>query len=394
MFELPNQLNNKWKILAIISFILFLCAIVFSLLWYFLFYLEPASSKITIVNANYLTTLEVPQVETKKIEEPNKEIKKTITTTSIMFVGDIMLDRAVFYIIKKNNNDFSFPFAKITGFLASADFRIGNLEGPITNNKSIIKAGDANDNGGNLRFTFSPSASIPLAKNFDLLSLANNHTTNFANDGVMQTKKYLNDAGINYFGDFYNRDQLSYIYEVSTDLKIAIVGYHQFYNGGLDNVLSEIKRIKTEKLADLLIVYPHWGTEYLTLHPDSRQTKLAHQFVDAGADIIIGSHPHVVQPIEIYKDKPIFYSLGNFIFDQYFSKETKEGLLLNLSIEKDDENLKTKIYFLPINITINNQAELMEEKNKKQVLDTIAINSDVSEETKSGIKEGLLEFSF
>jgi len=158
--------------------------------------------------------------------------------------------------------------------------------------------------------------------------------------------------------------------------------------------LSEIKRIKTEKLADLIIVYPHWGTEYLTSHPDKRQTDLAHQFIDSGADIIIGSHPHVIQPIEIYKEKPIFYSLGNFVFDQYFSKETMQGLMLKLDIVKKENKLETDISFLPINITIDNQAELMGEDSKKQVLDNFAKNSLVEDNIKNEIREGKINFSF
>jgi len=393
MFELSNQeKSSKWKIWAIVSIALFLCTLSFALLWYFLFYLSPPVEKNIVENVQAATIPVVVEVETAKPEE-KKEI--VYPSTSIMIVGDIMLDRDVFYRIKKNNNDFAFPFAKITDVLAGADFRVGNLEGPITNNQSIIKAGSAEDNGGNLRFTFSPNTTTSLANNFDLLSLANNHITNFANAGVVQTKKYLEEAGINYFGDFYNQTDLSYIYEASVDLKVAFVGFHQFYNGGLNNVLSEIKRIKTEKLADLIIVYPHWGTEYLTSHPDKRQTDLAHQFIDSGADIIIGSHPHVIQPIEIYKEKPIFYSLGNFVFDQYFSPETMQGLMLKLLVTKNEDNLKVDFELLPLQISRQTQVSLIDDQIvKNKVLDGIAKDSNVSEELKNKIRNGEINFTF
>ena len=393
MFELPNQPENtKWKIWAIVSVALFLCTLSFVLVWYFLFYLSLPTQKNIVENVQAATIPVVAEVETMKLEE-KKEI--VYPSTSIMIVGDIMLDRDVFYRIKKNNNDFAFPFAKITDVLASVDFRVGNLEGPITNNRSIIKAGDAEDNGGNLRFTFSPNTTTSLANNFDLLSLANNHITNFGNDGVTQTKKYLGESGINYFGDFYNKEELSYIHTFANNVKIAFVGYHQLYNGGLYNVLNEIKKIKTDKSADIIIVYPHWGTEYLTNRPDKKQQEIAYQFIDSGADIIIGSHPHVIQPIEIYKEKPIFYSLGNFVFDQYFSPETMQGLMLKLLVTKNEDNLKVDFELLPLQISRQTQVSLIDDQIvKNKVLDGIAKDSNVSEELKNKIRNGEINFTF
>lgn len=391
MFELPHQQkHSKWRIWAMLSIVLFLFCLAGTLVWYFLFYLSPPEYKQEIVEIKTPVIVETPKHEIKKQEE----ILPEVSSTTIIMVGDIMLDRDVYYNIRKNNNDFSFPFAKIETFLSEADFRVGNLEGPITNNASIIKPGGAEENGGNLRFTFSPSTTMPLSENFDLLSLANNHITNFANDGVMQTKNYLQKAGINYFGDFYNDSDLSYIYEAASDLKIAFVGFHQFYSGGLDNVLDEIRKIKSEKLADIIIVYPHWGTEYLTTNPDRKQKELAHQFIDAGADLVIGSHPHVIEPIEIYNDKPIFYSLGNFIFDQYFSPETMQGLALKLNFVKKEDKIETKINLIPLAISRETQVSVMEDDSKKQkVLDAIANDSEVVDSMKEEIRKGEIEFS-
>ncbi|MDD2656821.1 MAG: CapA family protein [Patescibacteria group bacterium] len=393
MFELPdNQKHTKWKILAIVSIALFLCGLAGASIWYFLFYLSPVENK------DFVENVEVPiVVETKKseIKKEEKIVTPEFSSTTIIMVGDIMLDRDVFDFIKKNNSDFDFPFAKIKTFLADADFRVGNLEGPITNNKSIIKAGDASDNGGNLRFTFSPSTTLPLSQNFDLLSLANNHITNFANDGVVQTKNYLTKAGINYFGDFYNQTELSFIYEVATDLKIAFVGFHQFYPGGLNNVLSEITKIKSEKLADVIIIFPHWGTEYLTTRPDGKQQELSSKFIDAGADLVVGSHPHVIEPIEMYKDKIIFYSLGNFIFDQYFSPETMQGLALKLNFIRKENKIEAKINLIPLAISRETQVSVMEDSSKKQkVLDSLAENANVIDSVEDQIRKGEINFTF
>jgi poly-gamma-glutamate synthesis protein (capsule biosynthesis protein) len=104
------------------------------------------------------------------------------------------------------------------------------------------------------------------------------------------------------------------------------------------------KLIEDEKASErFVIIYPHWGNEYQTSH-SAKQEETAHDMVDAGADLIIGSHPHVVQDSEIYKNKPIFYSLGNFVFDQTFSQETQRGLIIGVSIEKDS----LTISFVPV----------------------------------------------
>jgi len=102
--------------------------------------------------------------------------------------------------------------------------------------------------------------------------------------------------------------------------------YHNFDLPAATALIQE-----TKKNVDLIIVHIHWGTEYQHQF-NQQQEKIGHALIDAGADIIIGHHPHVVQGMEIYKNKPIFYSLGNFIFDQYFSPDTQEGLAVGLKL--------------------------------------------------------------
>ncbi len=114
-------------------------------------------------------------------------------------------------------------------------------------------------------------------------------------------------------------------------IKIGFVGFHEFSYVGLDNVLAEIDRLRPT--VDVLIVSPHWGVEYQK-EPTSSMRKNARLFIDHGADAVIGAHPHVVGNIDEYQGKKIFYSLGNFAFDQYFSKETMNGLAVHISIIK------------------------------------------------------------
>ncbi len=229
-----------------------------------------------------------------------------------------MLDR----LVRRQMMEYGdlFPFEKVADFLANsgADMTIGNLEGPITHYPS--KTIDFKNKA--LQFTFATSTGALLRSvGFTHLGLANNHTLNFGPIGFRETKENLVEANLGYFGDPKNTDGIGMIATVR-DMKIGLVGYHAF-DYGIEKIYAEIVRLRSQ--VDLLFVFPHWGTEY-ELVPNENQTYPAHKMIDLGADAIFGAHPHVVQPIEIYKNKPIFYSLGNFIFDQDFSQNTKIGL--------------------------------------------------------------------
>jgi gamma-polyglutamate biosynthesis protein CapA len=121
---------------------------------------------------------------------------------------------------------------------------------------------------------------------------------------------------------------------------------------GLSHCLADINQV--ENSSDLVIVYAHWGNEYQSNSNLAIQT-IAHKLIDAGADVIIGSHPHVVQESEIYNGKVIYYSLGNFIFDQYFMPETQQGLLVKMVIDMKAETIafiEYPILLLPTGQTI------------------------------------------
>jgi poly-gamma-glutamate synthesis protein (capsule biosynthesis protein) len=96
--------------------------------------------------------------------------------------------------------------------------------------------------------------------------------------------------------------------------------------------MAEIARLRPS--CDFLVVFPHWGIEY-QITASARQQELAHEFVDAGADLVIGAHPHVVEPVELYRGKAIFYSLGNFVFDQGLSFWTEHGLAVQVILHQD-----------------------------------------------------------
>jgi len=258
------------------------------------------------------------------------------TYTQILFTGDLMFDRGIRQYASKNGSN-EFIFQKVRSLLENQDLVVSNLEGPITGNDSI-SLGTVPASANNYTFTFDPSVAKTLyQENIKLVSLGNNHILNFYTAGLLATKKYLNDAGIEYFGA---PDGPKSIIKTIDGFKIAFVNYNEFSgSAALDQsqTISEIQKLKSE--SDLIIVYCHWDVEYKT-EPTEATKELAHQFINAGADLIIGSHPHVVQSTETYNSKKIYYSLGNFVFDQYFSPDVRNGLGVILKIDPKTKNMQ------------------------------------------------------
>ncbi len=267
---------------------------------------------------------------------------------SVLVVGDIMLDRNVRNKIDKDG--FEKFFAGVKDAVSNADIAVGNLEGPFTTYPSITASLENKD----LTFTFDPKLAPKLASlGFDILGLANNHTQNFGQEGMAMTRKYIRDAGMFYYGDPDNTVETSII-TAKNSISIGFVGFHEFGYKNFDHILSEIDTLRTQ--TDVLIVSPHWGVEYQK-EPTEKMQNWAHQFIDHGADAVIGAHPHVIGDTEEYKGKKIFYSLGNFAFDQYFSEATMNGMAVKMQIEKDDGGqIKIAYVSIPIRADKNGTA--------------------------------------
>jgi len=293
---------------------------------------------------------------------------------TILLVGDIMLDRGVESLIKQNS--IYYPFQKISHFLRGIDIVFGNLEGPIINNPSEFPA-------NSLKFAFNPEVIRGASWcNFNLFSLANNHTLDMGKKGLEETEGWLKKYEINFVGNplFGSSNNLNSSF--LRDNIIFLAFNHIFpFIAKEEEITKTIKTVKSVNPDNFLIVSMHWGEEYkLTNSPV--QQKLAHKIIEAGADLIIGHHPHVVQNIEKYQGKLIFYSLGNFIFDQYFSPETQEGLAVGLEIYPD--GLTCRIFPLQINLS---QPVLMEHCKARDFLIQLAKRSDnkLVDEIKGGI---------
>ncbi|HAT73689.1 MAG: hypothetical protein US30_C0007G0032 [Candidatus Moranbacteria bacterium GW2011_GWF2_36_839] len=315
-------------------------------------------------------------IATKK--EKKVEIKKEKENIKLFFLGDFMLDRYNRNLAETNGSDW---FVKnIQAIFADNDLNILNLEGTITN-KPSVSVGTNETQKGHFVFTFSPekTESFLLENKIGLVSLGNNHSLNFGKDGMVETKNNLRNFGVEYFGD--PTEENNFLIKNIKGQKIGFVSFNQFFGPSEEKTIENIK--ETKKRSEFVIVYTHWGSEY-QLKENEKQKKLAHQFIDNGADLIIGSHPHVVQPLEIYRNKAIFYSLGNFVFDQYFSQDVKNRLAVAVSISKE----KTEFVLEPLYTQSNGQIVLSDKTKRKELLGRIAENSTISDDTRNAIKLG------
>ncbi len=269
----------------------------------------------------------------------DKAIIQPKSYVQLLFVGDLFLDRGIRYYAQKNGG-YEFIFEKISAELLKNDLVVANLEGPITDYKSkSINTGVGDPN--NFVFTFDPAVAKTLFnENIRLINLGNNHILNFGREGVASTKKYLSQAKVDYFGA--PDGPRSALAEIN-GVKVVFVSYNEFASNNVEleqkSAIEEINKVRLG--ADIVVVFAHWGAEYKLISSVYVQ-KLAHQFVDAGADLIIGGHPHVIQQMEEYKGKRIYYSLGNFVFDQYGFKNCQDGLGVEVKIDKKTKSLEFK----------------------------------------------------
>lgn len=287
--------------------------------------------------------------------------EKTDDLITLMFVGDIMLSRSVGDKMKKVN-DWSWPFLKVADYLNGADLLFGNLEGPISAQGVNV--------GSIYSFRADPKTAQGLKyAGFDILSVANNHIGDWGEIAMEDTLRFLTENAIEYIGGgFSEADSHKPVIKEIKGVRFAFLAYtalgaRQTEARGetsgitwlnVDRMKQDIKNVL--EYSDFVVVSIHFGEEYQS-NSNQFQKNAARSAIDAGASLVIGHHPHVIQEIENYNEGYIAYSLGNFIFDQFFSKETMEGLLLKV-ITTGKEIVK--IEPIKINISRELQAELKE----------------------------------
>lgn len=266
--------------------------------------------------------------------EKQQEHEKIYT---ILAGGDIMMDRGVEAVIKRVDEDYNFSFDLIRDDLNQADYVFANLEGSI----SDVGA----DTGKPYSFRFEPAVADALSfGGIDGVSLANNHMLDWGRESLCETTKHLDRVDIDYVGGGCDSNTAERpLIKQFGNTSVGFLAYTEFYQGAhaLGDIpgMSEwdLKKIQERISAlgeqvDIIMVSMHWGAEYKNRATDA-QVALGQQFIDMGADVIIGHHPHVDQEIERYGDGWIIYSLGNFVFDQSWSENTMEGLLAEIQIQ-------------------------------------------------------------
>jgi poly-gamma-glutamate capsule biosynthesis protein CapA/YwtB (metallophosphatase superfamily) len=236
------------------------------------------------------------------------------------------------------------PTIKSTGhpgamrdLISSADLALANMEESAPDNYVFHPTGTS--------FTGDPALLAGVARaGIDVVSAASTHIGDGGKVGILQTLRSLDKYGIAHFGAGKNlaAARKPAIFEMG-GVKVAILGYDsisaKWYaatsttTGSAPLVAAYVKAdvaAARRAGAAVVIVFPHWGIEY-TSGPSAYQQRMAHLMIDAGADIVIGNHPHWVQAMEVYKGRPIWYALGNFTFDQSWSEPTLEGITLELT---------------------------------------------------------------
>lgn len=303
-----------------------------------------------------------------KAEKLENIIERKEPSLNIIFAGDVMLGRAV----EGRYNEVDL-FGNVSEVFKSADAVIANLEGPILNNH--IKTPN-----NSYKFSFATTTlSILKTAGFTDLSLANNHTDNYGRNGFVETVLNLKSIDLNAFGDPNFISDYSFIKREVGGSSFVFAGVNDTYgNLSVRNILEFGSNLRSQFPTDILVFVIHWGEEY-KITANLRQEEIGRGLIDEGVDLIIGSHPHVVQNIEKYKDKYIFYSLGNFVFDQYFSTSTQEGLVVKMS-----ERESCRFELLPVNIK-RSVPELMEYPQKDIWLKEYSMNSgELSQFVSSG----------
>ena len=258
----------------------------------------------------------------------NNEKKRAGGRVTLLLTGDIMLGGEFLKFKNEQNIDYDYPFRNLKKVFEEADIVFGNLECPLSK-EGVIRA----DKGSIL---YAPPNSISALRylNYSIISLGNNHINDYGEGGLIRTIEILKNEKIPFFGAGRNLKEVNQPVIIEKNgLKICFLGYTTderhvksiiadvdtagcvFYD--VQKIKKDIERVKTQ--SDIICISLHWGHEFYR-YPSPEQVVLAHQIIDAGAHIVIGHHPHIIQGFEMYKHGVILYSLGNFFFPNFRDK--------------------------------------------------------------------------
>lgn len=291
--------------------------------------------------------------------------------SEVWFFGDIMLARDVEQ--KMYTLGLTYPFAGLV--IPSTTYAVANFESAVP---------DTHVPTPNNTFRFStPKQFLPVLRQsgFTHLSLANNHSFDFGLAGYNHTVSALWESSLVPFGHPTVIGSASVSYLETEHGRIAVIGVHTLYGEPEYEVLQSVVE-DARMQSDLQVAYVHWGEEYDVIQNEV-QRNLATDLASFGVDIIIGHHPHVVQGIEQIGDTLVFYSLGNYIFDQYFSREVQQGLVLKLTLGNTPQ-----ITLMPVSSEENRtQPQAFPEATLSDFLTNLSLRSapELSEQIKGGV---------
>ena len=255
---------------------------------------------------------------------------------SVVFAGDIMLEGGSGRAIRRGKD----PFAGVAHLFKGADVRLGNLE------CVVATVGSVEPEKPNV-FRVHPRGLKYVQRHFDAVGLANNHSGDYGPQAFAQMLGLLRKSGLGYYGGGHNlKEAHTPLILERQGLRIAILGYNEFQPRNFEadhdrpgvawsedeQVVRDIVDARRVWKADVVIPVMHWGWEEPIAN--ARQRALARLMIDAGADAVIGGHPHQLQDHETYKNKPIFYSLGNFVFEGFPDQVNNIGWVVRLSLDR------------------------------------------------------------
>ena len=263
---------------------------------------------------------------------------------SVAVTGDVMFGRKMPSVLESGES----PFRYVENVTKNADVLLVNFENPVTTSTYAVK--------GDVPLKADPKYTYLLSGANDVVvaSQANNHALDYGETGLNESIKNLKEAGIYVIGAGMNSAEATKPVVIEKgDRKITILNYMDAdnfaeYRGVMDPATanssgysaydSELAQRQIQEAREngssIIIVYLHYGNEY-SRSPNDNQIKISHELINDGADIVIGSHAHVTQGVEMYNGKPIFYNLGNFIFDQS-NPATHISYFLNLDLVEDN----------------------------------------------------------
>lgn len=320
--------------------------------------MKTKSDHITDTSQSYAST--VKTLFEKRVV-PNPE------HVTIMFTGDFIPARSV-NSQTITNDDFTWAISDFSPFLKSSDYTIVNFESPLLSTCPVTNEG--------MIFCGSLDHIEGLKEaGVDLVSMANNHISDYGKVGIYSTTQGLLDAKINHIGIINTPP-------VYTDIKgtkfafVAFndVGTYPYVNSATEENIESMVGMASEN-AELVIAIFHWGDEY-THNITDRQQSFAHLAIESGADVVLGNHSHWIQPAEYYQDKLILYSHGNFIFDQMWSEKTREGMISTLIFEKSE---LVGVDFSPTYIVDYGKATVPSEERSNAILENFKNISIVRE---------------